>query len=89
MPRVEVERATPVFEKAKMVHALDCATIVIGSYANAWLYLKEIPLIEEELDSPISKSVLCSLYLTRVCHPHLDIRNIIVWVVRNQDKIRA
>jgi hypothetical protein len=30
MPLVEFEPTTPVFERAKMVHALDCSAAVIG-----------------------------------------------------------
>jgi hypothetical protein len=37
MPRVEFEPTTPVFERAKIVHALDGAATVIGkiNYAKS------------------------------------------------------
>jgi hypothetical protein len=39
MPRVGFENTTPVFERAKAVHALDRADTVIGT---RYIYLPEI-----------------------------------------------
>jgi hypothetical protein len=38
MPRVGLEPTTPVFERAKMVHALDCMATVIGGECNLAFY---------------------------------------------------
>jgi hypothetical protein len=35
MPRVGFELTTPVFVRAKTVHALDCAATVVGFYLNS------------------------------------------------------
>jgi hypothetical protein len=40
MPQVEFEHMIPEFERAKAVHALDCAATVIGSlYIYIYIYI--------------------------------------------------
>jgi hypothetical protein len=45
MPRVRFEPTILVFERAKIVHALDCAATVIDYWANFTLFIySSIPL---------------------------------------------
>jgi hypothetical protein len=57
MPRVEFEPTIPVFERAKTVHALDCAATVIGSLVPFWINNNPIIVHDKLSDILLALSV--------------------------------
>jgi hypothetical protein len=77
MPQVGFEHATPMFERAKRVHALDGAATVIGSQVNitgsetrrktSIMTIRKIAMMKVVLQSTYSMYVRPKLHIENSC----------------------